>query len=96
MAQATRTFLPGEDGTYSADRISRIQVRSEDELGDLSRDITSMQEQIVENTGNLARMTAERERINTEMNLSRNIQASALPGTFPPSRTAGNLTCSLP
>jgi len=83
MAKATRMFLPEADGTYSANSISKVQVRSEDELGELSRDIRSMQEQIVENTGNLARMTAERERINTEMNLARDIQISALPNVFP-------------
>lgn len=42
MAQATRAFLPKEDGTYSADSISRVQIRSKDELGDLIRDIHSM------------------------------------------------------
>ena len=38
-------------------------------------------------------MTAEKERINTEMNLARNIQASALPGRFPafPDRTEFDL-----
>ena len=83
IAQATRAFLPEADGTYSADSVSTVEICSEDELGELSRDIRSMQEQIVENTGNLARMTAERERISTEMNLAREIQASALPGDFP-------------
>ena len=83
MARATRAFLPGEDGTYSADSVSPVEIRSVDELGDLSRDIRAMQQQIVENTGNLARMTAEKERIATEMNLARNIQASALPNRFP-------------
>ena len=97
MARATRAFLPGEDGTYSADSVSPVEIRSRDELGDLSRDIRSMQQQIVENTGNLARMTAERERIATEMNLARNIQASALPGRFPafPDRREFDLYASM-
>ena len=97
MAQATRVFRPGTDGTYSADSISKVQIRSADELGALSRDIRSMQEQIVENAGNLARMAAERERIHTEMDLARDIQLSALPGSFPvfPDRQEFDLYASM-
>ncbi len=42
-----------------------------------------MQERIVENTGSLARMTAERERISTELDLAKRIQEYMLPDTFP-------------
>ena len=84
LTKAAQDFLPGEDGTYSADKVSRVKLRTNDEIGVLSRDISSMQTQIVENTGNLARMTAERERIASQMNLARDIQVSALPRKFPP------------
>ena len=84
LAGATQAFVPETDGTYSAERITRVRIHSRDELGNLSRDIQNMQEQIVENTENLARMTAERERTNAELDLARSIQASVLPSVFPP------------
>jgi len=83
LAQATRDFVPEEDGTYSPERISRVEIRSNDEIGDLSRDIRAMQESIVTNTKNLTRMTAERERTATELEMAAKIQADALPNVFP-------------
>ena len=83
LAQATRDFIPEEDRTYSSEKISRVEIRNNDEIGDLSRDIRTMQESIVTNTENLARMTAERERTATELEMAAKIQADALPNVFP-------------
>jgi hypothetical protein len=83
LAKETKEFVPEEDGTYSRERIGRAEIRSNDEIGDLSRDIRAMQESIVTNTKNLTRMTAERERTNTELEMAAKIQADALPNVFP-------------
>ncbi len=83
LARATKAFTPEEDGTYSEDKIISENIRKRDEIGDLSRDIRAMQTGIVENTRKLAAMTAEKERIRTELEMANMIQASALPHTFP-------------
>ena len=56
-----------------------LNIPNRDEIGDLYQEIREMQTSIVHNTEELARNTAEKERIRTELNLAAQIQASALP-----------------
>ena len=60
------------------------RVRSKDEIGQLAASIDSMEEQIQNYIENLTRITAEKERISTELGLATRIQAAMLPHTFPP------------
>ena len=59
-------------------------ISSNDEIGDIARNFRSMQNRILEDTENLTRMTAERERISTELDLATRIQTDMLPNVFPP------------
>ena len=76
-------FVMEEDG-FARDSVIRLPIRSNDEIGDLYYDIRRMQEQIVDDTAKLTRITAERERIGTELRMAANIQKAMLPCIFPP------------
>ena len=59
-------------------------VRNNDEIGVLAGSIDRMEERIVQYVDDLTKVTAEKERISTELNLATKIQASMLPSHFPP------------
>lgn len=59
-------------------------VRSNDEVGILTRDFRSMQAALKEYIRNLTETTAAKERIQSELKVATQIQASLLPRIFPP------------
>lgn len=59
------------------------KIHNEDDIGYLAAAIDQMEEQIQDYVENLTRITAERERISTEMGLAARIQADMLPNVFP-------------
>ena len=67
----------------------RITVESDDETALLSEAFNHMTDSLKDYIENLSRITAEKERIGTELDIARNIQASMLPCIFPafPERT---------
>ena len=58
-------------------------IRGQDEIGVLARSIDRMEEQITDYVRHLTAVTAEKERISTELNVARRIQADMLPSVFP-------------
>lgn len=78
-----------EAGRFAKENVLRDSklkdsVRQKDEIGVLAGSIDNMEEQIVSYVDNLTKITAEKERISTELALATQIQASMLPNIFPP------------
>ena len=60
------------------------EVKSNDEVGDLSRSFDNMKVALKEYIANLAETTAAKERYESELKIARTIQMSFLPKKFPP------------
>ncbi len=71
--------------------------RAGDEIEVLAESFADLSHKTVEYVGEVRRVTAENERIGTELNLARRIQAEMLPNIFPPfpERTAMNIYASM-
>ncbi|MBW1842327.1 MAG: PP2C family protein-serine/threonine phosphatase, partial [Deltaproteobacteria bacterium] len=61
-----------------------IEINTEDEFGDLARDFNHMNVSLKKIMAELEETCAERERIESELNIAREIQMDILPRTFPP------------
>lgn len=82
LARGATRFGKGDAGYTKADVI-QLPIRANNEIGDLYREIQSMQGRIVDYTGRLTTITAERERANAEMGMAARIQNAMLPNSFP-------------
>lgn len=60
------------------------KIKTKDELGYLAESVVNMEKDIDSYIDNIRSITAEKERINTELSLATRIQASLLPHVFPP------------
>ncbi|MDL2284481.1 SpoIIE family protein phosphatase [Oxalobacter sp. OttesenSCG-928-P03] len=68
----------------AGDLHTSISLDTEDELASLAASFNKMTVDIREHIQNLRTITAEKERIATELDVAREIQASMLPSVFPP------------
>ena len=59
------------------------QIKSVNELSELSDDVADLTREIDEYTDQITKITSERERIETELSLARRIQSAMLPRTYP-------------
>ena len=74
-----------EHSKNSQELISDLSlIRSRNEIGQLSEDVTEMVRQLDAHMDQIRIITAEKERIGTELELAKRIQASMLPNIFPP------------
>ena len=95
LTEAATGFAMEED--FSRENVIELPIRSNDEIGDLYHEIRFMQERIIDSTGRLTRITAEREQIRTELKMAASIQSSVLPSQFPafPNRPEFDLYASM-
>jgi len=79
----------GVERVAKGDLSSRLEVVADDEISDLARAFNKMMEDLREYIRNLQETTASKERIESELKIATEIQASMLPRIFPafPSRS---------
>ena len=77
-----RLYRQNKDSAAVIEDLSRI--RSSNEIGQLALDVTDLSKEIDDYTAHIQAITAERERIGTELDLASRIQSSMLPDKFPP------------
>ena len=94
-----RSIQDYKDTKNSEDVKSHLSkaVLLHNELGQLSRDVVSMTEEIDEHVKSIENITAEKERIVAELGLAARIQTAMLPGKFPafPDRTDFDVFASM-
>ena len=73
-----------QSGADNSDHFSSLGIHTGDELENLSRIMAGMEKSLAEHEKEITRITAEKERIGTEMHLAAKIQSSMLPHVFPP------------
>ena len=77
------TRFAKEDRAFTKEDVIELDIRSNDEIGDLYQEIRSMQNRIVDYTEHLTQVTAEKERVSTELRTASSIQEAMLPSIFP-------------
>ncbi len=92
-AESTRfasTHVPGEES------ISKL-LKKRDEIGSLANAVNEMEEQVCAYLDVLVQVTAQNERIGTELELAKRIQADMLPNIFPafPTRSEFDIHASM-
>ena len=84
IAQAAEQYaLDKEKGAESEEHFAKLGIHTGDELENLSLVMADMETNLERFEENLARSTAEKERISTELNMAAEIQSSMLPKIFP-------------
>ena len=84
MAEAARKYTEDkQNGISESDHFKHLDIHSGDEIEELNLTMSEMEDSITDYVQNLTRITAEKERISTELNLAARIQESMLPTDFP-------------
>ena len=94
--------ITGEATRFAAENVQTGEkltntIRSKDEIGQLADAIDRMELQVHDYVSHLTRVTAEKERISTELSLAARIQMDMIPSVFPafPDRTDFDIYASV-
>lgn len=85
LSKATDEFVSHkhQDADDEISSISRLNIKTGDEIENLSLSIKKMEIEINNYIDNITKVTAEKERIGAELNVAKQIQSSLLPCIFP-------------
>ncbi len=78
---AEETAIFGDSGNKLSERLPDVQTG--DELQGLAESVLQMEQGILDYVKHITKVTAEKERISTELNVATDIQANMLPRRFP-------------
>ncbi len=85
MATAARKYVNDKmEGVAAPDHFNQLDIHTQDEIEELSLAMKDMENGLIEYEQYLQKITAERERIQTELDLATRIQRDMLPMVFPP------------
>ena len=84
IAAAAESYVKDRrSGDRDSDHFAKLNIRTGDEIENLSLVMADMERELKEYEENLTKVTAEKERISTELSLATRIQTAMLPNTFP-------------
>ncbi|MCR5004849.1 MAG: SpoIIE family protein phosphatase [Clostridiales bacterium] len=98
IAAAAESYVEDRrNGVETDGHFAKLNIRTGDEVENLQKVMNSMEQDLTEIESTLTSVTAENERIGTELDLARRIQADMLPNIFPPfpERTDMNIYASM-
>ncbi|MFZ1536387.1 MAG: SpoIIE family protein phosphatase [Chromatiaceae bacterium] len=91
IAAPVRELMRGVEYVSAGHLDYQLEVRTGDEIQTLAEDFNHMTGDLKEHIRNLARVTAEKARVDGELRAANRIQASMLPRIFPPDLDIANL-----
>ena len=98
VAEAAENYAKDRrSGDKDTQHFSELNIRTGDEIENLSLVMADMERDLKEHEENLTKVTAEKERISTELSLATRIQANMLPSIYPafPERSEFDIYASM-
>ena len=98
IAEAAESYVKDRrSGDRDSEHFAKLNIRTGDEIENLSLVMADMERDLKEHEENLMKVTAEKERISTELSLATRIQASMLPSIYPafPDRSEFDIYASM-